>query len=274
MSGQGASRLEDAVFGQNNPALIAIWSDLQTWQTKFCYRQELTAYYASPQWHDARRVLDLGTGTGYYLRKIAALFPEKEYLGVDSSREFIAIAQETNDTGIEFGHMDLFDVRGEYDFVIMRLLLQHLPDVEAALDHVAGLTRPGGSALIIDAHDPTRFFWPEVPKFMEFFAAFRDHEARKERRRDVGIDLSRRVDQHSGWKLGSSIQLLIPSTIPDNLDLFRKTYLRVIEMVEEVGEMDFDYEAVKQEWRWWCGLDRAYTQVGLILLRIDRPSAT
>ncbi len=270
MSGPDVTSPDDPVFGQGNAALVDIWANLQTWQTEFCYRQELTAYYASPQWHRARHVLDAGTGTGYYLRKIAALFPDKEYFGIDSSEDFIALANEEGGAGIEFQHQDILDVRGEYDFVIMRLFLQHLPDVDAALRHAAELTRPGGSVLIIDAHDPTRFFWPELPRFMEFFAAFRAYEASKGKIRDIGIDLIRRVDQLPGWTLGASVQLLIPSTVPGNLDLFRKTYLSVVEMVEQVGDMEFDYEAVKQEWRWWCSLDRAYTQVGLLLLRLDR----
>ena len=71
-----------------------------------------------------------------------------------------------------------------------------------------------------------------------------------------------------GW--GDTIQLLIPSTIPGNLDLFTKTYTLLVDLVEQVGELKYDFAAVKAEWKRWSERTDAYTQVGLTLIRIDR----
>src|SRR5215471_10131953 len=143
----------DPLFGTQKETILEIWDQMQRLQTDFALPQELTFYYTSPQWHVAKTVLDLGTGNGYYLKKIAARFPDKIYHGVDVSAELIAIAErEVGGENVSFSHRTLFDVKEPYDFVLMRLLLQHLDDIQAVLDHAAALTRPGGTALIIDAH--------------------------------------------------------------------------------------------------------------------------
>ncbi len=68
--------LRAEVHGAQSVKLTEIWDRLQRLQTNFCINQELPAYYTCPQWEKARTVLDVGTGNGYYLRKIAARFPK------------------------------------------------------------------------------------------------------------------------------------------------------------------------------------------------------
>ena len=149
-------------------------------------------------------------------------------------------------------------------------MLQHLPNIGSVLDHVAKITKVGGSGLIIDAHDATRFFRPSLSSFMDFFAAYVKNEAKGGRDRNVGSVLTRNLESNPSWRMGSTLQLLIPSTIPGNLELMRRNYALLIELVEEVGNLEYDFEKLKEEWRWWCGLDKTYTQVGLCLSRIDR----
>jgi 2-polyprenyl-3-methyl-5-hydroxy-6-metoxy-1,4-benzoquinol methylase len=261
----------DPFFETKKPAILEIWSEMQQLQSDFCLPQEMSFYFTSPQWHAATRVLDLGTGNGYYLKKVAAHFPEKIYHGVDSSSELIAIAgKDMTISNVTFAHRDLFDESQTHDFVIMRLLLQHLSDVPTALDHVAGLTNPGGSALIIDAHDPLRFFYPALPEFMQFFTTYAEHEQKAGRNRHVSSLVQRAIAGSSFWRLEGTLQLLIPSTIPGNLDLFTKTYGRLVDLVETVGELQYDFEAVRRAWQRWSAKPGAYTQVGLNLILLSR----
>src|SRR5262245_49022599 len=167
----------DPLFETQKPTISEIWDQIQRLQTDFAIAQELTCYYTSPRWHAAKTVLDLGTGNGYYLGKIAAHFPNKLYRGVDVSAELITTAEkEARQSNVFFSNCNLFDVKERYDFVLMRLLLQHLDDIQAVLQHVAGLTNSEGAALIIDAHDPFRFFYPDLQEFTQFFAAYSEHE--------------------------------------------------------------------------------------------------
>jgi SAM-dependent methyltransferase len=261
----------DPLFGTEKQAILEIWSQMQRLQCDFCIPQEFSFYYTSPRWLAAKRVLDLGTGNGYYLRKIAARFPDKIYHGVDLSAELIAIARkEASDGTLSFSHGSIFDVTETYDFVLMRLLLQHLDDIKAVLDHVGTLTRPGASALIIDAHDPFRFFYPDLPEFMGFFNAYAEHERKAGRDRSVAKRIEQAIVSSTMWRQCGALQLLIPSTISGNLDLFTKTYTLLIDLVEQAGELQYDFSGVKEAWRRWSERPDAYTQVGLNLICIER----
>jgi hypothetical protein len=138
------------------------------------------------------------------------------------------------------------------------------------LDHVAALSSPGVSALIIDAHDPLRFFYPDLPEFTEFFAAYAEHERKAGRGRCVASRLEQAIASSAAWRAGDTLQLLIPSTIAGNLDLFTRTYTLLVELVEQAGELQYDFSTVKEGWRRWSQRPDAYTQVGLNLIRIDR----
>jgi SAM-dependent methyltransferase len=266
------SQNDDPLFGTQKQAILRIWDQMQRLQTDFAFGQELTFYYTSPAWHSARAILDLGSGNGYYLNKLAARFPGKVYHGVDTSSELVSIAKAETGPNVSFSCRSLFDVKESYDFVIMRLLLQHLDDVSMVLDHVASLTRPGQAALIVDAHDSFRLFQPALPEFMRFFTAYAEHERKAGRDRNVASRLEKAAEASAAWRRGNALQLLIPSTIPGNLDLFTRTYSLLVDLVEHVGELQFDFAGVREAWQQWSARSDAYTQVGLNLIQIDRVS--
>ena len=202
----------DPLLETQKPTISEIWDQIQRLQTDFCIAQELTGYYTSPRWHAAKTVLDLGTGNGYYLRKIANYFPNKIYRGVDISAELITTAQkETRERNVSFAQCNLFEVTGRYDFVLMRLLLQHLDDVPAVLDHVATITNSGGAALIIDAHDPFRFFHPEFQEFTRFFAAYAEHERNSGRDRRVANRVEEALKSSAEWRSGGGLDHQLPN---------------------------------------------------------------
>lgn len=270
MSARKSTAVADPHFGTHQRSILTIWDRMQRLQTDFAFAQELTFYYTSVQWHDARTVLDVGTGNGYYLKLLAARFPNKRYIGIDTSPELIDIANRETCTDVSFDAGDILGHSGTYDFVLMRLLLQHLEDIPTTLDHVAQLTRPGGSALIVDAHDPVRRFHPALPQFTKFFTAYAEHEGRLGRDRRVADRIEESLSKSTKWRYGDTLALLIPSTIAGNLELFTQTYTLFVDLVSEAGEIRYDFEAVKEAWRRWSALPDAYTQVGLNLIRIDR----
>lgn len=268
-----SSKEISTMFNLHSQPLLYIWDSMQRLQTDFCFRQELSWYYNSRQWLDSNNILDVGTGNGYYLGKLATLFSDKIYLGIDSSKEFIEIANnEINSDYISFKYGNAFDIGGNYDFVILRLVIQHLSDIPSLLGHLAEIVKPGGSALIVDAYDAARFFHPPLPQFMNFFKAYTSNELQNGRDRNVIETVNRCLSTSTQWTMGSTMQLLIPSTIPGNLVLMQKNYALLIDLIEGVGKLDYDFEAVRNEWEWWCSLGNAYTQVGLTMMRIERLS--
>jgi SAM-dependent methyltransferase len=262
----------DPHFVTQKTAILEIWDRMQKLQTDFAIAQELSFYYTSAECQSARTVLDIGSGNGYYLGKIASRFPEKTYYGIDPSAELIAVAeQESEVSNVSFSCRELSEVTDSFDFVLMRLLLQHLEDVPGFFDEIAAVAKPGRSALIIDAHDPVRFFYPEFPDFMRFFTAYCEKERKAGRDRCVANRIKRALESSTAWKLGETTQLVIPSTIPGNMALFTETYTSLVDLVEQAGELSYDFPAVKEAWRRWSQMPGAYTQVGLNLIRIERP---
>ena len=261
----------DRLFETRTDKVLEIWDQMQRLQTDFCIAQELSFYHTSPQWGTARTVLDVGTGNGYYLSKIAARFPDKIYHGIDTSAELIRIAdREAAHGNLSFSHRGLLEVTRPCDFVLMRLLLQHVDDVQTVLEHVAALTNPGGSALIIDAHDAWRDFHPDLPEFKTFFAAYTENERKEGRDRRVAWRIEQALVGSPLWRPAENLQLLIPSTSPGNLALFVKTYTLLVDLVEHTGKFHYNFRSVKEAWRRWAETPNAYTQVGLNLIRLER----
>jgi SAM-dependent methyltransferase len=263
----------DEFWSRAYPSVDAIWAQLHHLQTEFCFAQELSAYFTSPSWLEARRVIDVGCGCGNYLRRLAAVFPEKQYLGIDNNPYFVTQAGqavgETMTGNVIFEVRDLFEVSGDYDFLLMRLVMQHQSDPEEALARVAGLLRPGGRAFIIDAQDSVRRFYPEPRDYVAFFHQFAAHQKRQGRDREIAGRLPTMIDRHPQLDLSGTQSFLIPSTLCGNALLFDKVYYLVVQLLEAYGEMDYDYELVKQSWRSWCQSPH-YAQVGLRYVTVVR----
>lgn len=101
------------------------------------------------------RVIDLGTGTGRMLELLAPFY--KHGLGVDSSREMLAVARAKL-SAAEVGHAqvrqadiaDPFDAGEGGDFIILHQVLHYLEDPASVLINAARVLRPGGCMLVVD----------------------------------------------------------------------------------------------------------------------------
>lgn len=248
-----------------------IWIELHRLQTDFCFESELGCYFRFPNWHRAETVADIGVGSGYYLYRLHSVFPNKQYTGIDINKTFIKHAQTNyGSSAIDFQSSDLFSYSGEFDFLIIRLVFQHLSNPNKVLDKIMDLLKPGGSAFIIDALDQYRFCYPEPIEYMRFFKAFTQHQLSHGMDRDICGKIPTLISQYPKLKNDKSIELTIPSTISNNLTLFEQTYYLVILMLEADGKMKYDYDNVKKAWRKWCLTDKKYMQVGLRYITLRR----
>jgi tRNA (cmo5U34)-methyltransferase len=129
----------------------------------------------------ARRVLELGTGTGITTRRVLAHQPSAQLIGVDSSAEMLAAADLP---GADLRVQDLRDPlpAGPFDLVFSSLAVHHLDGHGKAdlFGRVAAALAPGGRFVLADViapEDPADVVTPL----------------------DEGFDLPDTVDDQLGW---------------------------------------------------------------------------
>jgi SAM-dependent methyltransferase len=250
-----------------------VWDEIQYLQSDVCFAQEVAAYYRSNSWRDAKTVLDVGTGNGYFLHRLWRVFPDKHFTAIDSSPDFVTLARRRlEETGACVAVRDFFDEVGSYDFVITRLLWQHLPlsRLEQALSRLEVLTRPGGSVLIMDSVDGAREFRPDLRAFDRIMAAYNKKQHAEGRSREVCDLVVAWAERSDGWRVGSDVTIVVPSSFPGHLARFARLYSLWLELFEIIADLDVDLPVARAEIDKWFKGERRYTQLGLRLIRLDR----
>jgi ubiquinone/menaquinone biosynthesis C-methylase UbiE len=104
----------------------------------------------APRW-----VLDVGCGTGYVLRQLAARLPRAgEFLGVDPAPMMIEVARaESSDERVQFvrGTAERLPAEdGAYDLVVSTTSFDHWTDQAAGIRECARVLAPGGVLVLTD----------------------------------------------------------------------------------------------------------------------------
>jgi tRNA (cmo5U34)-methyltransferase len=103
----------------------------------------------------ARRVLELGTGTGVTSRRVLDRHPQAQLTGVDSSEQMLAVADLP---GADLRLQDLRDAlpEGPFDLVFSALAIHHLdgPGKANLFARVAAVLAPGGRFVMADVIVP------------------------------------------------------------------------------------------------------------------------
>ena len=101
------------------------------------------------------RVLDVGSGTGYALRQLAAALPEAiELTGVDAAPDMVRVAREANGDGrVRFAEGTAEQLPlpgGSVYLVISTTSFDHWADQRAGLAECARVLAPGGHLVLSD----------------------------------------------------------------------------------------------------------------------------
>jgi ubiquinone/menaquinone biosynthesis C-methylase UbiE len=112
-----------------------------------------------------RRVLDVGCGTGYVLRQLAARLPQaSELLGVDAAPKMVEVARSTSsDERLNFllGTAERLPVAdGAYDLVVSSTSFDHWADQAAGIRECARALAPGGTFVLTDQF--SNLLWPTM----------------------------------------------------------------------------------------------------------------
>ncbi len=146
----------------------------------------------------ARRLLDIGTGTG---RLLEVLAPRVEYaVGVDQSREMLALARanlaRAGLDNVEIRQGDMYALPFEadgFDVVTIHHVLHYADDPAAALAEAARVVRPGGTVLVVD---------------------FSPHDMVELKREHAHVHLGFADNQVQGWLKSAGLNTLEPIHFP------------------------------------------------------------
>lgn len=102
-----------------------------------------------------RRVVDMGTGNGVFLDRLAQAYPALSFIGVDNRENMLSLAQRRSRANITWARNDVLTCERiaplrHADGVLLRYLLLHLQSVPAFLARLARTLREGTRLWIID----------------------------------------------------------------------------------------------------------------------------
>jgi len=126
--------------------------------------------------HGGERVVDVGTGVGHTLRRVASSF--RSAVGVDATREMLeagagvlAGAGVKNALLVQADATALPIATGAADVVTSRLAAHHFADAAPAFREIARILRPGGLLVFVDNYAPDD---PELDRFINEVETLRD----------------------------------------------------------------------------------------------------
>lgn len=125
----------------------------------------------------APRCIDLACGTGDFTRMLAQRYPKGSMTGLDLTPAMLELARkQTSDASIEYveGSMAVlpFDT-ASVDIVTGGYALRNAPDLNQAIDEIARVLHPGGTAAFLDFSKPCNRAGQAISHFaLKFWGGF------------------------------------------------------------------------------------------------------
>lgn len=142
-------------------AICDVWNAFLNVQSNLYFGKEVDLIARNNFWQTARNVLDIGSGNGIYLNKLATKFVDKNYLGIEKQPHLVEQAnKQFGRFGLAFreGDAEIYNKEqaGLFDVVSFCVSLQHLQNPRVALEHAYSYLAKQGHVIIIDAYDQGR----------------------------------------------------------------------------------------------------------------------
>lgn len=162
-----------------------LWDVFLEGQAEYLFEPEFQWIGNEAWWRDVRNVLEIGSGNGAYLSKLADRFQEKTFLGIEKLPLSVQQANAryaSEKVLFQEGDAEDFNesLSNSAEVILFRLVLQHLKQPLLALQHASHYLKSNGYILIIDSYDPARKTSHPIPTMDEAFeriaAAQRNNE--------------------------------------------------------------------------------------------------
>jgi ubiquinone/menaquinone biosynthesis C-methylase UbiE/acyl carrier protein len=107
---------------------------------------------------DGMNILDAGCGPGYLAEKMLTIFPSVLVTAVEIDPVLIDVAQKRLNAYCTDGRCSIIQNSilqidcpdNSFDFIISRLVIEHVPDPDAACRELLRVLKPGGTLVLID----------------------------------------------------------------------------------------------------------------------------
>ncbi|WP_170885463.1 methyltransferase domain-containing protein [Bacillus alkalicellulosilyticus] len=144
--------------------------------------------------YGARKVLDVGCGTGAMVNLISDCLPETEFIGVDNSTAILDTArtQHSHKESITFVHSDATALPfsdNTFDFVYTRLVLMHNSNPNEIIREMTRVCKPGGVICAVEIDDGTQVFHPHGDELSTLIQANIKHASLHGTDRTIGRKL-------------------------------------------------------------------------------------
>jgi 2-polyprenyl-3-methyl-5-hydroxy-6-metoxy-1,4-benzoquinol methylase len=150
-----------AARGGYDSALFEKFAELEPNSWWFRSRNRLIEHTVRAHFPAARRVLEVGCGTGYTMLALLAALPDAGLTGTELYEEGLAIARRRL-PDVSFEQLDVLtmDQRGAYDLVGAFDVLEHIGDDAGALRALHAAIVPGGGLVLTVPQHPA--LWSEA----------------------------------------------------------------------------------------------------------------
>lgn len=154
----------------------------------FRCRSRLIANLVHSRFPEARRIVDLGCGTGYVMRALAEAAPAAALIGLDLDEDALHRAGQRLGPGAALARGDVTNppLGAGTDLICAFDVLEHLDDDQAALSAWASGLCPGGGALLSVPQHP--LLWSGADTFARHKRRYRRGELEAKCRR-AGLDV-------------------------------------------------------------------------------------
>jgi SAM-dependent methyltransferase len=170
-----APELADTVSGID-PSGFQTLSELEVGHFWFVARNQLIVGLANKYFPQARRLLEIGCGTGLVLRELASSRRWDQLVGSELHPSGLRFARKRLPSEVEFVQMDarnipavgVFDLTGAFD------VIEHIAEDEAVLGGLRAATRTGGGIIVAVPQHP--WLWSRADDFAHHQRRYRRGE--------------------------------------------------------------------------------------------------
>ena len=116
------------------------------------------ALYCRMGLKDGMKIMDCGSGPGYLTEKLLGLLPQSTVTAVEMDSSLVKVARQRLQeeiekkrcTVVENSILELDFPDESFDFVVTRLVVEHVPDTAAACRELYRVLKPGGIVVVVD----------------------------------------------------------------------------------------------------------------------------